>query len=338
MVQRIQSIASKPVAFLAILLVAAVILGAAVTYAQVNFLGMHFLRVQQEKVHLQMMAGTAGNPWQYRILADALLDPPLLWLKGLGVPQPESLSFIALRFLQCVFILLLAGLYYRRLGLFLYENLIGLAILAWSMSYSLYNSDLSFNVFFDVGLYLLAGLLILGRRYVWVVLLMLPAALNRETSLLIPFMLYFSVRSGATDATERRRGYIAAGISLLIYALIFAGLRIHYGQQQFLTADGYYPGLGLLLVNVQRWTTWEQLSITLGFIPILALFAYREWPPVLKVFFWVIVPVWFAVHFVAALVAETRLFLVPQALIFVPGALLGLVAARVPASHVTEAS
>ena len=98
----------------------------------------------------------------------------------------------------------------------------------------------------------------------------------------------------------------------------------HYGPQQFLTADGYYPGFRLLLVNLARLVTWEQLILTLGIIPLLAILAYSKWPYALQVFFWVVVPVWVAVHFAAALVAETRLLLVPQALAFIPGALFGL--------------
>jgi hypothetical protein len=333
------SIASKRYSFAIMLSITALLLAAAVTYAQVNSLGIHFLRAQQEKVHLQMMQGIAGNPWQYRILADVLIDPLIKLLKGVGIPQPESFSFIAFRFLQCLFILVVGGIYYRRLGLILYENLIGLSILAWGMSYALYNSDLSFNVFFDVGFYLLAAILILNNKYWWLVLLMVPATLNRETSLLIPFMLFFAVRSNVTRENDTRGGYLAAGISLLVYVAISVGLRVYYGQQQFLTADGYYPGIGLLVLNIQRWATWEQLLITLGVIPLLALFAHREWPKILVVFFWVIVPVWFAVHFVAALVAETRLVLVPQALVFIPAALVGLVAARRPMSKVqTQAS
>ena len=320
------SVTGKRFSFAIALLVAAAILATATTYAQVNMLGMHFLRVQQEKVHLQMLQGNAGNPWQYRILADVLIEPLIQLTKGLGVPQPESFTFIAFRFLQCLLILIIAGVYYRKLGLPLYESMIGLSVLSWSMSLSLYNSDLSFNVFFDIAFYLLAGILILGRKYVWLVLLMIPAALNRETSLLIPFMLFFAVRSNTAGEQDQRPGFIAAAVALGIFAIIFAGLRIYYGPQPFLTADGYYPGIGLLALNLGRWATWGQMAITLGVIPMLALFAYREWPRVLKVFFWVVVPVWFVAHFVGALVAESRLLLVPQALVFIPAALSGLAA------------
>jgi len=322
------SIAGKRFPFAIVLLIAAIILATATTYAQVNFLGVHFLRVQQEKVHVQMLQGTAGNPWQYRILADAIIEPVIKSTKGLGVPQPESFAFIAFRFLQCLLILSIAGVYYRKLGLSLYESLIGLSVLSWSMSLSLYNSDLSFNVFFDVAFYLLAGILILARKHIWLALLMIPAALNRETSLLIPFMLFFAVRSNAIGEGNRKRAILAAAVGLAIFAVIFVGLRIYYGPQQFLTADGYYPGIGLLVLNLRRWATWEQIATTLGVFPLLAVFIYRHWPKVLKVYFWVVVPVWFVAHFVGALVAETRLLLVPQALIFIPGALSDLVGAR----------
>ena len=54
-------------------------------------------------------------------------------------------------------------------------------------------SDIQFNTFFDVTFYLLAGLCILQKRFVWIVPITLLAALNRETSGLIPFLLMFSI-------------------------------------------------------------------------------------------------------------------------------------------------
>ncbi len=324
---------AKKLPFAITLVVAAVILAIATAYAQVNYLGVHFLRVQQEKVHLQMLQGTAGNPWQYRILADVLIEPVIKLTKGMGVPQPESFTFITFRFGQILLILITAGIYYRKLGLSLYESLIGLSVLSWSMSLSLYNSDLSFNVFFDIAFYLLAAILIIDKHYVWLVVLMMPAALNRETSVLIPFMLFFAARGDSSSESRRKPAAVTAIIALAVFAIIFIGLRIYYGPQQFLTADGYYPGLGLLVLNLTRWPTWEQMAVTLGVLPLLALLTYREWPKTLRVFFWVVVPIWFAVHFVGALVAESRLLLVPQALIFIPGALFDLAAARRPVSQ-----
>ncbi len=226
--------------------------------------------------------------------------------------------------MQCALILAAACLYYRRIGLSLASILLGLTILTWSMSASLYNSDLSFNVFFDVAFYLGAGWLILERRITAVALLMVPAAFNRETSVLIPIMLAAAFYCDRAPDAGRRRALIAAAAGLAIYAVVFFGLRVYYGKQEFLTADGYYPGLELLWLNIRRTVTWEQLLVTLGVVPLVALLGYRWWSAPLRIFFWVVVPIWIGVHFVAALVAETRLMLVPQALVFIPGALLAV--------------
>ena len=192
------------------------------------------------------------------------------------------------------------------------------------MSYSLYNSDLSFNVYFDVAFYLIAGILVIEKKFIWLVLLMIPAAFNRETSVLIPLMLIFAIGFDAREKGRLKPAVIAASFGLLIFAIVFVGLRLYYGKQPFLTADGYFPGIGLLFLNFSRGVTWEQIAITLGIIPILAIFAYQRWPQVLRTYFWAVVPMWMAVHFAGALVAETRLLLVPQALVFIPGALFGL--------------
>lgn len=311
-------------AFWVTLLISAILLSVAVTYAQVDDVTLRFLNVHQYKVHQQMMDGAAGNPWQYRILADWMLDPLIKLFAAADVPIPRGGVFIVFRFLQCLLIFLSAGVYYRKLSLPLIANLFGLSVLAWGMSHSLYNSDFSFNNFFDIAFYLIAATLIMGGALGWIPLLMIPAALNRETSVLIPLMLigftYFSDRR----ADNVKRAVIPTVISLVIFMAIFAGLRMYYGEQRFLTADGYYPGIGLLVLNISRLVTWEQILITLGVVPFLAVFAYRAWPGALKIFFWVVVPLWFGVHFFAALVAETRLLLVPFALVFIPGALLGI--------------
>ncbi|NJC97980.1 MAG: hypothetical protein FIB03_16870 [Anaerolineae bacterium] len=320
---------NKPVSktlFWSILVAAAILLSVSTTYAQVDDVTLRFIKVQQEKVHVQMLDGVAGNPWQYRILADWMIAYVFRFITGLWIEVPLSAAFIGFRFVQCLLIFLLAGMYYRKLGLPLYVNLVGLSILAWGMSHSLYNSDLSLNVFFDIAFYLLATILILNKKYVWIPLLMVPAAFNRETSALIPLMLFvFPYFDDTGESKSAKSASIYAIISAVIFVVIFFGLRSYYGEQKFLTADGYYPGVGLLILNLTRWISWEQLLITLGLVPFLAIFAFGSWPRPLKIIFWLVVPIWFGVHFFASLVAESRLFLVPQALVFIPGMLSGLI-------------
>lgn len=74
-----------------------------------------------------------------------------------------------------------------------------------------------------------------------------------------------------------------------------------------------------------RYITWVQLFGTLGVLPILAVWSARRWPRPLQAFFWAIVPVWIVVHPFVSVLAEARLFLVPLTMIFIPGALFGIV-------------
>jgi len=324
--------------FWIILIISAILLSIGTVYAQVNDVTLHFLNVQQGKVHIQMMEGVAGNPWQYRILADWMVDYIIKLFGDTGIPRPKISAFIAFRFIQCLLIFLAAGIYYQKLRLSLFANLLGLSILTWGMSHSLYNSDLAFNNFFDIAFYLIAAIIIMEGKFIWIPLLMIPAAFNRETSALIPFMLIGFAYFSNNKVKNMKLTMVYAIVSLIFFASIFIGLRLHYGEQQFLTADGYFPGIGLLVLNLTRLVTWEQLIITLGVTPFLAIFAYRVWPGTLKIFFWVVVPLWFAIHFFAALVAETRLLLVPVALVFIPGALFGIVGKTNPQEYCSEES
>ncbi len=273
--------------------------------------------------HENMLAGNAGNPWQYRVLPDYLVEGVIRTFEKVDIPRPIAAAFFLFRVLQDAAIFLAAFLYYRKLGLSRGLSLIGLSLLAWGMSYDHYGSDLQFSTYFDVLFYLLAGLAILHRKYAWIVPITVLAALNRETSGLIPFMLLFSMplASLQEQRPSRHPVWIPFAASLALYLFIFRALRIHYGHQEFISAFGHLPGLDLLRYNLFRLITWNRLFATLGIIPVVAILGYTKWPPLLRRFFWVVVPIWFLIHAFAGIMAETRLFLVPQALILIPGAL-----------------
>jgi putative copper export protein len=103
--------------FAIVLLVSAILLSVASVHAQVEYLGVRFLKVQQEKAHEQMMAGIAGNPWQYRILADLLVEPLIILFKEMDLVRPPATAFIVFRFVQNLLIFLLAGIYHKKTGL-----------------------------------------------------------------------------------------------------------------------------------------------------------------------------------------------------------------------------
>lgn len=281
--------------------------------------GLPFLEEGKQLLrHRAILEGHAGNPWQYRVLSAYLIEGAIQLLIKINIPHPIAVSFIMCRVLLGTAICICAFIYYQKLGLSRGLAFNGMLLLGWGMSYAHYDSDLQFNTYFDILFYLLVVLCILHKRLFWLIPLMLLAALNRETSGLIPLLIFFSFRSENYSIGRTRTMCIAAA-TLGIYLVIFILLRSLYPEQTLLVPYGNHPGYELLTHNITSILTLDRLFATLSIIPIVALIGYRQWPQQLKVFFWVVVPIWFAIHFIGSVVAEARLFLVPQALIFLPG-------------------
>lgn len=302
----------------------ALILSFATISNQVNSLTFRFIKVHQGREHTELLNGVAGNPWQYRVLADYMLEPIIDLFTKIGIDRPQPSAFISFRFLQNFLIFVAAFYYYKKIGLSNFASFLGINILAWMMSNAIYDSDLAFNTYFDVLFYLLAAYLILSDRYLWLLPLILLAALNRETSgLIIVLLPIYVLLEGKKGAKRKEAALVFIGMSM-IYVAVFFGLRQYFDDQVFITAYGYRPGKQLLYKNVVNLLSWQKIFMTVGIIPLLALLAYPKWSRHLKIFFWTVVPLWGLIHFVASVVAETRLFLVPLSLIFIPATLFGL--------------
>ena len=276
--------------------------------------------------HQQMMNGHRGNPFQYRILSEWLVEGAIVALKSTSFPFPTPTAFIGVRILQNLLIFIVAAYYYKKLGLTTYGAVLGLAILAWSMTQALYAADLQFNTYSDVLFYLLAGLAIVHRRYLWIIPIIVLAALNRETSGLIPFMLIADQLQIQPKLYIPRQSLVIAGVALALYIAVFVGLRVAYGPQDLLVPYGYHIGLELFTYNLTLPATYIEVFGVLSVLPVLAILSMRYWPPILTRFFWAIVPIWFLIHLFASIIAESRLLLVPVALVFIPGTLLGSIA------------
>lgn len=285
-------------------------------------------KVQWERT-VQVMHGEQGTPWQYRLFTDSLVYGAVRAFAYLGVPRPIGTAFVLIRLLQNTLMFSLSVLYGRKLGLTTLETLLGISLLASGMCHGLYDTDMTFNTYTDMSLFLIAGLLILHDRLEWLIPLMLAAALNRETSGCIPVMLLFSKWHRNEPAGVSRRVWVIFAVCLLEWILIVGGMRLPFifGMRPYIVPTaGAKPIFPLLWFNLTWWRTWVFLFATLGLIPFLALIAWRRWPIILRRFFWAVVPVWFPVHFCLAHAPETRLFLVPQVMIFIPGALFGIAA------------
>ncbi len=299
----------------------ALVLAAVLVWLQVNSLdgGLDYLYTVQMARHQGVLQGTAPDPWQYRLLAEWVAEGALRLFQSLGVPHAVAVGFLSLRVIQNFFIFVLAFGLYRRLTASPPLALMGMFLLAGAMKNAFYDNDLSLNTYFDVLFYLLAAVWILQRRYSWVVPLMLFAALNRETSGLIPAMLFLAVMEDRRPAP--RKCFVAA-LAALVFVVVFVGVRFSFPPRPLYIPYEQKPGFPLLLYNVTRAFTWEQLFHTLGFLPLLSGLFFFALPRLWKSFFLILPPAWFGVHLFLSVVGETRLFLVPQAIVFVPAALL----------------
>lgn len=277
------------------------------------------LKTQEER-HLRMLAGDSEffNPWQYRILSTYAVECFYKITHAVSTNITRTHAFLAFRVGQNVLILLMLHLYLIALGI---RNpwliMLGMVLTGFCMATSVFKSDLSFNTYFDILFYLGAGWLIIKGKLIWLIPLTAMAALNRETSLLIPFMAIVANVPSAIRQIPKRTFWIVAG-SLVVFAVVFVAVRMHYGYQPAKGIHGMSSFTDYLKFNLTFLRLYPELAGTLTFIPVVVLLFLRRLPTVLQQWFWLICPAWFAIHLAYSTAVETRLFLVPQVLIFIP--------------------
>jgi hypothetical protein len=164
----------------------------------------------------------------------------------------------------------------------------------------------------------------LARRHWWIVPIAVLAGLNRETGGLIPVMLLAWAVAVGIGTPEGRRAARIGVVSLAAFAATYGLVRLAVGGAEYVLADGNHPGFEMLDYNVTRGVTWDNLFQTVSVVPLLAAMSFRRWPRELTAFAVAIVPAWMVIHLFTAVLAETRLILVPYTLVLVPAALLAL--------------
>lgn len=261
----------------------------------------------------------AGDTWSYRVLPVYLVEGLLRLSREAGFEGSSSFIYIGFRLLQNMVVFALLFLYLRRLELSTYATLFGMTIFAWATSHSNYGSDLSFNTYFDVIFYLIAAIAVLSKRYGWIIPIMFLAALNRETSALIPVMVVGAWWLDKEHRADRKPLWIAA-LSLVIFCVLYVTLRKVIGQQP----TSISSPAEMVSRNLLEPQPYFLMLMSFGLLPILALMGWRNWPPMVLMFGVVIVPIWMIIHLFLGAFTETRLFLVPYALVFIPGVLFGM--------------
>jgi len=308
----------------------ALILGLSIIQVNLQFqmLGIEFHKPMQQAIqeiqidrHRDVLNGTAPNPWQYRIFSEWIAEGFLnISAKLFGLNRAAFSALWSLRLLQNIVLLALAYLYFIRLGITKAISMYGVLLLSGGMLHVFHESDLSFNTYFDVIFYLLAAILILDEKYRWVAVLMFPAALNRETSAMIPILL---IAWGWWKVSDNRAKAFGAGlIGMAVWAVTFTALHLYYPNAPlFKIGEGILPGWELFRYNLSVPKTAALLFQTLGFLPLVGVIAYRSWHLFVRICFLFLVPVWIVIHAFTSVWAETRLFLVLSALVFIPAVL-----------------
>jgi hypothetical protein len=300
--------------------------------------GEDYVSIEHFQRHEYIMDGTAESPFRYRILSDYILEAGLVSLRWVGLDtleiplfkhtgklSPFEIVSFLYRCAQNLIIFLFGFLYFRSLGLSLPSSLLGLTLAAYGMSFAFFNTDLAFYTYTEVACFIIAAYCInIGKMYA-VIFITALAAFDRESSILIPLLL-----AGAIATKHNIKIFSLAFVrlsssvlySLIAFIAVFAGLRLIIGPASYSDSayGDFYPGIQLLALNLKYHRTWTGLAQMFTILPCSLLF-YKRWHPLLKQYLlWLGVP-WLVVHFIGGSTGETRLFLVPLFIIFIPAAL-----------------
>lgn len=264
--------------------------------------------------------GTGGDLSQYRILSPYTA----LGLQTLfGLPYPP---FEAMRYAQCLLIFGLAYVLYGYLGIGPRMRLLGIGLLAGLISLSmglLGPSTFSLDRFTDTLFFLIAALLVLRGHEAWIPPLMVLAIANRETSVFIPTIIVakHGVTRLLTDPRLRRVLVITA-IAWAVAAIVYFSIHLHYGPRP--RVEDSYWGTAMVLRSLRMPDQIAYFFAAINLLPVFGLLVIKDVDPFLRRLFWLVVPLWFAIHIWAARLGEGIMYLAPMTVIILPLVLSGL--------------
>ena len=251
--------------------------------------------------------GTGGDLSQYRVLS-AYMAVGLQWLLQMSAPP-----FQTIRFVQMVVIATLAYVYYGQLNLKPFTRIVGIALLGGLISVSMGTigpSTFSLDRFDDTVFYLVAALLVLRGHELWIPPLMILAVANRETSVFIPMLIL------ARYGWRSRRALAIAGAAWAVAAVLYLGIHTYYGPRPRVEESYWGTAMVLRSLGMPGQTAFFFAAINL--LPALCLLGMKQVDPFLRRLFWLVVPLWFAIHIWAARLGEGIMYLAPTVIIIIP--------------------
>ncbi|MFT3846794.1 MAG: hypothetical protein QM725_17165 [Lacibacter sp.] len=319
------------------------------------------------KRHIALIEGRSEyyNPWQYRMLCPVIIEG-MMWTYNHTVdkiypveekfrfqftqtsePTPETKEFFELLQTKGALKYLIVFVFFRFclnflvfisafcLWRYFIKNnwlvFFALMFLSLAMGNGVIASDLTFNTYLDNVFYLLAACFIVYRvNPAWFIPLIILAAFNRETALLIP-ALYFVSQTGFEKFSLKKMNirdinfpsknvWLLTAVMYLIFLAIFVSVRLFYG---YVTPQVWKvaPGLAMIklnLISAVAAKAYFEIIGVLSVIPFIILYTFKRYPVLLRTWFITLVPLWFAVHIYSVVIYQARLFLVPDIIVFIP--------------------
>ena len=239
--------------------------------------------------------------------------------------------FILVRWALNFLILLLAWRLWRHFIKSDWLALLGVNFIALAMGNAVAIADLAFNTYADIIFYLLAALIIVEKKNkMWLVPITILSSFNRETGMLIPALYFIS----QVDFSQMCAGkfsfkkiiwphlstWMFTAVLYLLFLVFFVYLRWYFGYQpqQMWKVPAGWPMLKLNLMSAVGLKGYLELIGTFGIFPLIILYKFKAFPYLLKKWFLFLAPIWFLVHYISVPAYQTRLFLVPIILIFMP--------------------
>jgi hypothetical protein len=224
-------------------------------------------------VHLKWEHGVLGTPWQYRPFEHFVTEwlSPKSYLKiNDRVYGTHYSPYVAgaMKFVVITAMFVLFAFYYRKLGIGSDRILIGLFIAFLVYIIGVSNETIRLNTYLEICFYLFVSLIILnGKSWLYILAIIPIAAFNRETCFFIPWIMvswYFFHNAKA-------REYLKPAILLLIWAVIFIGIRKYYPVQTVhnFGHNGCVMGWSTIKANmtdINSLALWLVFPITAGYL------------------------------------------------------------------------
>jgi hypothetical protein len=270
--------------------------------------------------HNLVLDGRAGTPWQYRVLSDYVVEALFRGLTAVQKLTPYTyglIGFVLFRGAQELCIFGLGFVYFRNLGLGRRISMVGLTILCAAMLVGQIQTNWQLDSYTELVLYLLACILALARRFVWVVGVAALAAVNRETGVLIPLIPLAFINMRALRSSENLVIYRAVGLGIVVFALVRLALQFALPAQDLSTRLVDEP----IDRTLKLTDGYVYLAVILGALPFVGVLGLRVAHPFVRYVFWLIVPAWMVTNSWGTMAFTPTPFLVPWVLAILPGAL-----------------